>query len=530
MVCKKNLCPICNSKHDKNHNVIDYDEKLFTCESHNEPYNLYCDTCKKDLCMTCQMEQKEHEIISYGTILPDVSKIKEETKNFCDKKEKLKNEIKEIIQKLNNLVNILDKYYGIYIDIINSYDKKKRNHSLLQNIDNITKNTNEIIEDINQIINKENINEKLKDMFNIYDKMTILNNSEDNNVKSTEETGLFKIIEINKELLTASEKKEENKFKDLDVSKLKKILSFKTEIDYVKRIFVLNDGRIMIFSNPFTRLSFCVVDLKNKKSFTTNINDIFNITDIFQMDDGVVIMRADNGIKLLDIKDDRVDVIKKIYVYNISKIFKSNQKILSFADERNEEGIYKKSIYNYKNKNLELVEGEKELKSMKKIEFNFDYSYLISENEILIAYFTSGIFSDNHYISFYDIEKDKKIQNISYNCDYQINGPFCKINSELLLFAVGDVLYPIDIKHHKKKKEYKFENFNRIYSIMTLNENQFLVAQTQNINQFVLDKDNRFKLIKTIDVFNDAIALFSKNRVLFGKPNTEKKDIIELYG
>ena len=125
---------------------------------------------------------------------------------------------------------------------------------MLQNIDNITKNTNEIIEDINQIINKENINEKLKDMFNIYDKMTILNNSEDNNVKSTEETGLFKIIEINKELLTASEKKEENKFKDLDVSKLKKILSFKTEIAYVKKIFVLNDRRIMIFSNPFTVL------------------------------------------------------------------------------------------------------------------------------------------------------------------------------------------------------------------------------------------------------------------------------------
>ena len=234
MVCKKNLCPICNSKHDKNHNVIDYDEKLFTCESHNEPYNLYCDTCKKDLCMTCQMEQKEHEIISYGTILPDVSKIKEETKNFCDKEEKLKNEIKEIIQKLNNLVNILDKYYGIYIDIINSYDKKKRNHSLLQNIDNITKNTNEIIEDINQIINKENINEKLKDMFNIYDKMTILNNSEDNNVKSTEETGLFKIIEINKELLTASEKKEENKFKDLDVSKLKKYYPLKQKLIMLK--------------------------------------------------------------------------------------------------------------------------------------------------------------------------------------------------------------------------------------------------------------------------------------------------------
>ena len=62
----------------------------------------------------------------------------------------------------------------------------------------------------------------------------ILNNSEDNNVKSTEETGLFKIIEINKELLTASEKKEENKFKDLDVSKLKKYYPLKQKLIMLK--------------------------------------------------------------------------------------------------------------------------------------------------------------------------------------------------------------------------------------------------------------------------------------------------------
>ena len=89
--------PLCNSKHDKSHNIIDYDDKFYTCDLHYESYISYCDDCKKDICITCEMEHSGHKIISYGSILPNVKKIKEEAKNLNDKKEEIKNEIKDIL-------------------------------------------------------------------------------------------------------------------------------------------------------------------------------------------------------------------------------------------------------------------------------------------------------------------------------------------------------------------------------------------------------------------------------------------------
>ena len=63
--CKKNLCPLCKSKHDKDHNIIDYDDRLFTCDFHYESYYSYCEDCKKDLCMACEKEHNGHKIIYY---------------------------------------------------------------------------------------------------------------------------------------------------------------------------------------------------------------------------------------------------------------------------------------------------------------------------------------------------------------------------------------------------------------------------------------------------------------------------------
>ena len=45
--CGFNICPLCKMKHDKSHNIIDYDKKNFICYSHNELYNAYCQDCKK---------------------------------------------------------------------------------------------------------------------------------------------------------------------------------------------------------------------------------------------------------------------------------------------------------------------------------------------------------------------------------------------------------------------------------------------------------------------------------------------------
>ena len=109
--------------------------------------------CKKDICITCEMEHNGHKIITYGSILPNVKEVKEETNNFNIKKEELKNNIKEIINKLNNLINSIDNYFSIYQDILNSYNNKKRNYFLLQNIHDMIKFNKNIIEDLNKIKN-----------------------------------------------------------------------------------------------------------------------------------------------------------------------------------------------------------------------------------------------------------------------------------------------------------------------------------------------------------------------------------------
>ena len=48
--CKFNLCPLCKFNHDKNHNIINYNDKNCICTKHNEKYIKYCKECKKNLC------------------------------------------------------------------------------------------------------------------------------------------------------------------------------------------------------------------------------------------------------------------------------------------------------------------------------------------------------------------------------------------------------------------------------------------------------------------------------------------------
>ena len=52
--CKKDLCPICYSNHDKNHKIINYDDKNYICEEHNNKYNAYCEDCKENICTYCE--------------------------------------------------------------------------------------------------------------------------------------------------------------------------------------------------------------------------------------------------------------------------------------------------------------------------------------------------------------------------------------------------------------------------------------------------------------------------------------------
>ena len=116
------------------------------------------------------MEHSEHKIISFGGILPNLKKIKEESNDLYNKIEKFKEDIRDIINKLNKLIEVSDIYFRIYQDIINSYENKKRNYSLLQNIRDMNKYNNDFIKDMNNILDQKNINDKLNGMITLYKK------------------------------------------------------------------------------------------------------------------------------------------------------------------------------------------------------------------------------------------------------------------------------------------------------------------------------------------------------------------------
>ena len=63
----------------------------------------------------------------------------------------------------------LDIYYQINYEIISSYDSKKLNYEILQSFNEIT--INDTYEELSKINNDTNIYNKLKSIFDIYDKM-----------------------------------------------------------------------------------------------------------------------------------------------------------------------------------------------------------------------------------------------------------------------------------------------------------------------------------------------------------------------
>ena len=84
--CKKDIYPICYSNHNKEHNIINYDDKNYICNKHNKIYIAYCEDCKENICMYCEQNHNEHSIINYGKLLKDKNEINNSFKQLEEKK------------------------------------------------------------------------------------------------------------------------------------------------------------------------------------------------------------------------------------------------------------------------------------------------------------------------------------------------------------------------------------------------------------------------------------------------------------
>ena len=139
--CNMNLCPLCKSVHDKSHSIINYDNKNYICNKHDDTFIKYCEDCKMDLCLSCANEHKDHKVLLYEDKLIDMKKLRKKMDNLNSVINQVKKNLDEIINKLKKLKENLDEYYNINNNIINNYkNNKKRNYNILVNLSNIDKN------------------------------------------------------------------------------------------------------------------------------------------------------------------------------------------------------------------------------------------------------------------------------------------------------------------------------------------------------------------------------------------------------
>ena len=174
ITCEVYLCPLCKMIHDKTHNIINFDNN-YLCSIHNESYSKYCLECKTNSCIQCNYFHKSHNNIYFGDIMPNIDEINNKLKELRISIDLFKQNINDIIIKLNNIVDNFEIYYSLNEFLVKNYTNKNRNYEFLKNINEIN-NCNDIINTLNDINNDTNIMNKLNKIFNVYN---LMNNEEE---------------------------------------------------------------------------------------------------------------------------------------------------------------------------------------------------------------------------------------------------------------------------------------------------------------------------------------------------------------
>ena len=168
--CKINICVLCKEKHNKNHFIINYEQKNYLCPFHYDSYFKYCHDCKINICMSCNPLHINHRLESFENIISNVDNKRKDLDKLKNEIDIFNNNIKKIINGLNQIIDNIENYYKIFNDIFNNYNIYNKNYQVLKNINQININYN-IYKEIFEINRNKNYSEKINRIFNVFYKM-----------------------------------------------------------------------------------------------------------------------------------------------------------------------------------------------------------------------------------------------------------------------------------------------------------------------------------------------------------------------
>lgn len=241
-ICNLGICPLCSVKHNYNnshysHNIIDYEDKYFICGLHKKRNNLYCKTCKKNLCITCVQDHIEHELISYEKLFIKSNDLEIKLRNFKITIDKFKEDIGRIQNILQKVIDYYESFYKITEKIFHNFDSNKINYQILNNIRELY--NLDFSKKIDNIINSKNYNHKIVQILKMYN--DIYNNELNIDSQSADTENLFNNSEKVKEL------NEKIYQKNSEIERLRSFIPLKINPGekLMTVIFISNDQNIL---------------------------------------------------------------------------------------------------------------------------------------------------------------------------------------------------------------------------------------------------------------------------------------------
>ena len=529
--CHINLCPTCKISHDNSHTKIDYEETVFKCDLHNEIFKYYCTDCKMDLCSSCENGHKNHKFITYDSIIPCIDK--KELKYINEKLSNLKAIIDGMKLQLEKLNKNLDIYYEIYNNVISNFDIKKGNYSIIQNLNTINKFNTNFIGNVTEIIKDSNMKSQFTNIINLQAKLEFKkvkknNNNIEENQNTTQNEQTIAQNDNNNDIIQ-NYNPLNDKYENFNISKTKELQSFTTK-NNIENLLVLNDRRILSSQsysdeNGYFFYKLCVYSAKN--GFVCDINiDSEYISDLIILDDGNVLLRNENQIKIVKIKKNSIEEIFKLEqkLTDIKKLLNSKFLFYTKLSSKNKNSNnnnflsaiikkYKKvyEIYSYKDGQLICEKNITELYN----DENIKNSCQINENEFALYSYTKGkIYGHNDILIFYDMKTDKKIKELKVgngdNYDYMI-----LFNKDLLLIAgKDDTAILINVHTRNIVNKIPFIYWGSEY--LLLNEKILLIQDGRKIVQYEFENISTIKLKeKNENNFGGNIILkYPENRLI----------------
>ena len=159
--CQKKLCESCKEHHMYSkidnciHDIIEYNNKKYYCQEHDELCLAYCSKCKKDICLQCYKAHKLHEIEEFDL---NTKKIKTSLKEY----KRLYEKVKDIYY---NDISQLDYFFKEIDDVFRICTEKNENYGKIRTMQELNNLKSFDIEFINERLKKIiNLNEEEKDI------------------------------------------------------------------------------------------------------------------------------------------------------------------------------------------------------------------------------------------------------------------------------------------------------------------------------------------------------------------------------